>query len=691
MKRIWIGIVSAMFALTMLAFGAQKTQDVERQLKAAMNTELVDGNLKAAIEQYKKVAQSGIRPLAAQALIHMAECYQKLGDAEASKIYERVLRDYADQKEAAATARTRLASLRPAPAPAGIVTRQVWTGLKVDIGGSVSPDGRYLSFSNWETRDLGLHDFVTGESRLLTHNEPTIGPYADRSVISRDGKQVAYSWFTGRIRYELRTVSVETGAAASPRRLYNNEDVIYITPHDWFPDGNWVAVQIIRIDRTAQIGLVSSKDGSLRILKSVDWRGVTRMFFSPDGKHLAYDLSVGDSSQQRDVFVLAVDGSRETKAVVHPATDIVVGWSPDGSRLLFSSDRTGAAGLWGLAISNGRPQGAAELIKPEIGRGWSLGVTASGALYFGSIVDGPDVQVASIDFNTGQLLSPPVNPVTDYVGSNAAPQWSRDGKFLAYVSQRSFGPQGPAVIGIRSLETGQVRELRPQIVPYTTVRWSPDGRAFAVDGTDFKGRQGIFRIDAQSGEVSPIALSEPSENLGLPNWSPDGKKIYYVRGGNPAVDPAFVERDLASGAEREIIRRRPASGHLSPDGKWIVTNTIDPSRKFVSPLLVPVAGGEPRELFRVALPDRPPFSGWAADSSFVIVRKEKFGGDRASDEYWQIPVPAGAPKKLNLNLKIGNIPWISMHPDGRQVAYTTGENKADVWVMENFLPHRKGR
>lgn len=217
----------------------------------------------------------------------------------------------------------------------------------------------------------------------------------------------------------------------------------------------------------------------MRVLKSIDWRGVRRMFFSPDGKVLAYDLSVGDSSQQRDVFILAVDGSRETPAVVHPATDIVVGWSPDGSRLLFSSDRTGVIGLWGLSIS---------------------------------------------------------------------------------------------------------------------------------------------------------------------------------------------------------------------DGKWFVTNTIDPSRKFVTLMLLSVAGGGPREVFRVELPDRPPFSGWAADSSFVIVRKEKFGGDRASDEYWQIPIPAGEPKKLNLNLKIGNIPWISIHPDGRQVAYTTGENRADVWVMENFLPGpQKGR
>src|SRR4029079_14103418 len=76
-KPIWIGILAAV-----LAVGADKAQDAERLLKAAMNTELWNGNLKAAIEGYKKVAQSGVRPLAVQSLVHMAECYQKLGDSE---------------------------------------------------------------------------------------------------------------------------------------------------------------------------------------------------------------------------------------------------------------------------------------------------------------------------------------------------------------------------------------------------------------------------------------------------------------------------------------------------------------------------------------------------------------------------------------------------------------------------------
>src|SRR5258707_396050 len=54
------------------------------------------------------------------------------------------------------------------------------------------------------------------------------------------------------------------------------------------------------------IGLVSAQDGSLRLLKSLDWHGAGRMFFSPDGKYLGYDRPESDTSRERDVFVLAI-------------------------------------------------------------------------------------------------------------------------------------------------------------------------------------------------------------------------------------------------------------------------------------------------------------------------------------------------------------------------------------------------
>src|SRR5687768_12089453 len=85
----------------------QSTQD-EIALRAAMEKETVQGDLKGAIEQFKKIAQSKNRSIAARALVRMAECYEKLGNVESRKIYEHVVKDFADQKEAVAVARARL-------------------------------------------------------------------------------------------------------------------------------------------------------------------------------------------------------------------------------------------------------------------------------------------------------------------------------------------------------------------------------------------------------------------------------------------------------------------------------------------------------------------------------------------------------------------------------------------------------
>ena len=79
---------------------AQSPRSAEVQMKAAQQKAEVEGDLKGAIEAYKKVvaAAGSNRALAAEALVRMADCYEKLGDAEARNVYERIVRDYADSK-----------------------------------------------------------------------------------------------------------------------------------------------------------------------------------------------------------------------------------------------------------------------------------------------------------------------------------------------------------------------------------------------------------------------------------------------------------------------------------------------------------------------------------------------------------------------------------------------------------------
>ena len=73
----------------------------------------------------------------------------------------------------------------------------VWQGKPVEIGGSVSPDGRYISFTDWATGDLSLHDLATNSNRTIVaaHNAKggSLKVFAEASAISHDGRQVAFS------------------------------------------------------------------------------------------------------------------------------------------------------------------------------------------------------------------------------------------------------------------------------------------------------------------------------------------------------------------------------------------------------------------------------------------------------------------------------------------------------------------
>lgn len=105
-----------------------------------------------------------------------------------------------------------------------------------------------------------------------------------------------------RLPPDLYVVALKATGRPQPRKLITGSDELGgISPLDWSPDGKSIAVILGRKDRTTQIALVAAVDGSVRVVKSMDWRGPSRIFISPDGKHVAYDRPVSDTGEQYDV------------------------------------------------------------------------------------------------------------------------------------------------------------------------------------------------------------------------------------------------------------------------------------------------------------------------------------------------------------------------------------------------------
>ena len=173
MKMNKIATIVALALALAVGTGRMSAQSGYDVFQKALVQERADGNLDEALKLYQRVVNefSRDRALAAKALVRMAECYQKLGDAESRKVYERVVREFADQTESATTARTRLSALtRPGgtAAASGVVVKSMWTGPDVDTEGSPSPDGRYLPFVDWSNDTVHVRDLATGLNRQLT-------------------------------------------------------------------------------------------------------------------------------------------------------------------------------------------------------------------------------------------------------------------------------------------------------------------------------------------------------------------------------------------------------------------------------------------------------------------------------------------------------------------------------------------
>jgi len=108
---MWMAIPTLMAAAAALPVWQQPETESERQLEAALHRQIVLGDLKGAIAQYRAIAgRPASQAVAARALFQMAQCQEKMGlRPEALATYRRVAVEYATVTELAAGARSKLA------------------------------------------------------------------------------------------------------------------------------------------------------------------------------------------------------------------------------------------------------------------------------------------------------------------------------------------------------------------------------------------------------------------------------------------------------------------------------------------------------------------------------------------------------------------------------------------------------
>jgi len=704
-----IFLIAVLGALVSIAGSGQQAGDPGVLLRAAIEKEEVDGNLQGAIDLYKQiVAKFGDnRAIAVRALLRLGGCYEKLGVEQAGlaqKAFEKIVADYPDQTEAVRSAREKLALLSRSQAltktGAGeFRIRQVWSEPGTDTEGSISPDGRYLSFVDWETGDLAVRDLASGTNRRLT-NKGTweqSDEMAMESKWSRDGRRIVYQWYSKDGILELRVFDIKDSTIRTIHRSKTSQD--WVQAFDWSPDGRYVLASLFveatpTQVREARVGLISVEDGSVKTLKgrfvdSMDY--ASRFSLSPDGKFVAYDTApAGEETGSHDIYLISLDDLTEKPLVKHPVNDTVITWALGGQGLLFMSDRTGSLDLWLLPMSDGKPQDSPRLIKSGFGNVGLLGMTSRGDLYFGTSGSARDIYVVDAEPGKWKARASAEKLALPYQGRNMIAEYSPDGQRMAFISFHMGGRrQGLSVLNEK---TGRIRELTLGLPDMEFPRWiPPDGRDLSLGGFDKEGRAALYRVDAQTGEAALLVKFERGQGSRACVWAADGKRVFYTSEFEfRSEGKRFIYTyDLETG-KNERLPGSPDDVRfiaVSPDGKWLAVINAEGKRTIK---IMPASGEEPREIYRFAFESGTVITpAWSADGRYVYFPWPRDPQKNIADLY-RVSRDGGEAERIDLGMYF--IRFLTVHPDGQRIAFTSPGEKppqAQVWVMENFLPEGK--
>jgi Tol biopolymer transport system component len=693
-KRILLAFFVSYLSFLILNAHSSAQQTAGELFQEALYWEEAEGDLEKAIELYQKILEQfpEEREVAVKAQLHIGLCYEKFGMKEAQQAFEKVIQNFPDQEEEVKIARQRLARLLKAKAmiedkKTGLTMQKVFTGVNRDFVGTPSPDGRYLSTVDWETGDLAIKEIPSGKLHRLTHKRNWVESqeYAFNSIWSPDGKKLAYSWMNEERFFELRVIGLD---GLELQVLFRNKDYFYVEPSDWSPDGKYILTGLGAKQRITQIATISVQDGTVRILKE---NRVTPRFYLPDGNTIVYSfVSESPDSRGSDIAMLPAEGGEQVILVEHPAHDIPLGWDSHGERLLFMSDRTGNMDIWALEVKKGRPQGKPYLLKKDIGRIAALGFTDDEDLYYVHYAGMNDVYTAELDLETNSLSTSPVRATKLFVGANRSPDFSLDGKSLAYISDRSSGPGRftTPVICIQSLESDETHEFVPELDYMYYIRWSADGKNFYSHGFDGKGRTGLFSIDSQTGELDLLLDCKEEEYIPELDVFPDGMRIVYKMWEQKKEGEGYVMsiriRDIQSGEEEVIYRHENASqtSHvaLSSDSQWIA---FDDRVRYPTLNVISAIGGEAEEICRMEFGELITALDWRPGSQEIFFIKSS-----KPSRMWRVNLEDKEPQKTEFLMR--NMKELRFHPDGKRIAFYAGYVEAEVWVMENLFRLERG-
>jgi Tol biopolymer transport system component/DNA-binding winged helix-turn-helix (wHTH) protein len=424
--------------------------------------------------------------------------------------------------------------------------------------GGWTPDGRWLLLSMKEGRDqygLSLLSVETGEKRRLT-SPAGVGTGDMFGSISPDGQAIAFSRVQsngamgGGAIGDVYTLPLKPDFTpkGEPRRL--TSDGAGIGGIAWTPDSRDIVFSsnrsgLMKLWRVPRSGAEKAH----RVLAADGIAGSVAI--SPRANRLVYSQAVEiDANIWR--LDLANPASPPIQVIASTRQDYRPRYSPDGKRIAFNSDRSGASEIW-VCDANGL--NATQLT--EIGNSsgsprWSYD---GRQIAFDSVAGG-SYQIFMVASYGGQARQ------LTFDKTNIRPSWSHDGKWIYFDSSR----------------TGRYEVWKMPAGGGTAIRLSRNGGANQVeseDGAEIYYDSGSSLMQAAVDGSGERRLAEDIDDFALAS---DGIYYHATPPDNNLLFFSFANRTSRQIANLSVGRKKGQDSlglSVSPDGKWLLYTQVD--------------------------------------------------------------------------------------------------------------------
>jgi Tol biopolymer transport system component len=668
-----ISLALFMMALAsqLLLFPAFSQTKPAFDLEGAIAKEQVDGDLKTAISAYQSISAdpSAPRDVRAKALMHLASCYEKLGQ-QAQNVYEQVVREFGDQP-VAVQARSRLARYsKEVGQPKNLkLERLTANTAELPIQAAViSPDGKTIAYS--DPLGIHIHSSVTGETRLLPETQ------GDRLLRwMPDGNSLQAKVVDSKGRMEAAIISLSGGASTAALAF------------DGFSSSPDRAQRATASADNRAISLQSSVGQNVRVLWKASGKNILDQFqWSPTGAQIVVASSIRDPDGNKISMLELVDVASGREKVLIPSEkklfiSSIVWVTHDRLIISIDEDVSGVnqynSDLWELKLGIGgdlTPGGLRRLTT------WTDFPIRAGSLS----TDGKtlvlirsfrqrDAYVASFDASNTRLGTP--KRFTLDLGDDYPSDWTSDSKTVILTSDRS-GMQG---IYRQDLEKMAAERIVTMPGHQLLARVTPDGVAVLFINYDSaKGPHSqLMRVPIAGGTAR---LVPNVERIGFNYRCPlTGICVMAQKQGEGFV---ISELDPDRGKGREIYHDSHIDHfHISPDGQWISNiSGKGPETKIV------IRSFSTGEISReISLPGATNLvhADWASDGSGFFwgdittteIREMYVDLDRNISVLWRHAADYG---------DLGDSFWGVPSPDGKQLAMVLLTDDSNVYTVKNF-------